>query len=74
MQLAAVIDKVLGRAHLDIAEGSVACPIQAGRLDVEACSTCPYWYRTEIDANGEGVVVCRARTLSSGDATAAPPM
>lgn len=74
MQIAAVIDRVLGRAHLDIVEGRVACPIQARRLDFEACSSCPYWYRTQIDEHGDGVVVCRERTLCGGDAIMTPPM
>lgn len=74
MQIAAVIDRVLGRARLDIVEGRVACPIQDGRLDVEACSSCPYWNRTQIDEHGDGVVICRPRTLCGGDAAMTPPM
>lgn len=74
MNLAGAIDRVLGRAHLEIVEGSVACPIRGGRLDVEACSSCPYWNRTEIDEHSNGVVICRARTLCGSDATRTPPM
>jgi hypothetical protein len=74
MRITAVIDRVLGRTRLDIVDGSVACPIRAGRLDVEACSPCPYRFRTDVDRHGDGVVVCRAGTLSGSDATITPPM
>jgi hypothetical protein len=73
MKLAAVIDRVLGRAQLEIEEGSVACPIR-GRLDVEACSSCPQWSRTEIDVHRHGVVICRARTLCGGAVAGTPPV
>lgn len=74
MKLAAAIDRILGRAHLEIVEGSVACPVRGGRLDVEACSSCPYRNRIEIDEHSHGVVICRPRTLWGGEATRTPPM
>lgn len=73
MKLAAVLDRVLGRAHLEVEEGSVACPIR-GRLDVEVCSSCPSWNRTEIDEYGQGVLICRVRAPWGGEATGIPPM
>lgn len=74
MILQDAVDRLLGRAHLEIADGAVDCPLKSGRLDVEACASCPYWFRTDVDEHGHGVVVCRARTLCGSDATMAPPL
>ena len=74
MQPSALLDKLFGRDRLEIEDGAVSCPLRDGALDVDVCSSCPYWFRTELDASGHGVVVCRSRTLSGGDATLLPPM
>ncbi|MCW3845418.1 hypothetical protein ONA70_35685 [Micromonospora yasonensis] len=73
MKPAAVIDRVLGRAHLEIEQGRVGCPVRGVRLDAETCWSCHDWHRTEMDEGDRGVVICRARTLFGGDAAGTPP-
>lgn len=74
MELVATIDRILGRARLDIVDGRAACPVRGRRVDVEACSSCPYWNRSEIDGDSHGVVVCRPSTRWSSHAAGTPPM
>jgi hypothetical protein len=74
MQLSTAIDRVLGRAHLDVVDGGVPCPVRGSRVDIESCPPCPYWKRFELDQSVPGVVVCRARTLCGGVTTRTPPM
>lgn len=74
MELVATIDRILGRARLDVVEGSTACPVRARRVDVEACSSCPYWNRSEVGGDDAGVVICRPPTRWAGYAVGTPPM
>lgn len=72
-RLSVSVGRILGRVRLDVVEGVVTCPIR-GRIDVESCSSCPFWRRTQIDTQSRGVVICRSRTLCAGDTTSTPPM
>ncbi|HEX5996810.1 MAG TPA: hypothetical protein VFY84_16845 [Jiangellales bacterium] len=74
MKLAAATDRIFGRLRVDVVEGTVDCPLRVGRLDVEACSSCPYLNRSELDERGHRVVICRPRTLVGGYAAGTPPM
>jgi hypothetical protein len=73
MQLSTTIDRVLGRARLDIVDGGVTCPVRGSRVDIESCPSCPFWNRTEVNLAGRGVVVCRVRALCGGVTTQTPP-
>lgn len=73
-KLASIVDRVFGRAPLEVVDGGVNCPIRGAQLDVEACTSCPYWHRHEIDERSRGVVICRLRTAVGGYASDTPPM
>jgi hypothetical protein len=74
MQLSTTIDRVLGRARLDIRDGGVRCPVRGSRTDIESCLSCPFWKRTEVNLSSRGVVVCRPRALCAGVTTQMPPI
>jgi hypothetical protein len=67
VSLRALADRLLGRDRFDLEVGrDIVCPSRAGWLYAGACSPCPFWVRTETDAAGRTVVVCRARALAGG--------
>lgn len=71
MEIATVMDRVLGRARLDIEDGAVVCPTR-GQVDIELCTTCRDWNRFEVDRSGHGTVVCRAWRSGGGYAAQTP--